>query len=117
MTAILITWAALTVAMWLSARFLPSMQIRGGLGSHLVVSGAFGVLLALTGWFFHLVLGVASLGLLFVFSFVARVLVGAIVLKITDALSDRLRVDGWGTAALASLIISVVGSAAELLLR
>ncbi len=117
MTGILITWAAITLAMWLSTKVLPRMDIRGGVGSHLLVSAAFGVLLTLTGWFFHLVLGFLSLGLLFLFSFVARVLVGAIVLKITDALSERLRVDGWGTALLASLIIAAVGSGVELLLR
>ncbi len=115
MTGILITWAAITAAMWLSARFLPSMEIRGGIGSHLVVSAAFGVLLFFTGWLFHLLLGVVSLGLLFIFSFIARILVGAIVLKITDALSSRLRVDGWGTAILASVIIALVGTGVEAL--
>lgn len=114
---ILITWAAITAAMWLCTKLLSRMEIEGGVGSHLLVSAAFGVLLTLTGWFFHLVLGFLSLGLLFFFSFVARVLVGAIVLKITDVLSSRLRIDGWGTLLLASLIISAVGSAADLLLR
>lgn len=117
MTGILISWGALTVAMWAAARLLPSMEIRGGIGSHLLVSAGFGLLLTLTGWALHLVLGVASFGLLFVFGFVARVLVGAIVLKITDALSERLRVDGFGTALLASLIIALVGSGVEALVR
>ena len=112
---ILVTWVALAFAMWLAARLLPSMEIRGGVVSHLLVSAGFGLLLVLTGWFLHLVLGFLSLGLLFVFSFVARVIVGAIVLKITDAFSDRLRVDGVGTALLASLIIGVVGTAVEAL--
>lgn len=114
---ILITWAALTAAMWLAARLLPSMEIRGGLASHLLVSAGFGLLLFFTGWMFHLLLGFMSFGLLFVFGFVARVIVGAIVLKITDAFSDRLRVDGFGTALLASLVISVVGSGVEALLH
>jgi uncharacterized membrane protein YvlD (DUF360 family) len=116
MTHILIAWAALTLAMWLSARLLPSMEIRGGLGSHLLVSAGFGLLLVFTGWFFHFVLGFLSLGLLFVFSFLARVIVGAIVLKITDYFSERLRVDGFGTALLASLIIALVGSGVDMLL-
>ncbi len=114
---ILITWAALTLAMWVAASLLPSMEIRGGVASHALVSGAFGLLLFFTGWAFHFLLGVVSLGLLFVFGFVARVIVGAIVLKITDAFSTRLRVDGFGTALLASLIISMVGSGVEAFLR
>jgi putative membrane protein len=113
---ILVTWVALTLAMWLSARLLPSMEIRGGVGTHLLVSGAFGLLLFLTGWLFHLILGVATFGLLFIFGFVARVIVGAIVLKLLDAFTKRLRVRGFGTALLAALIISVVGSAAEALM-
>lgn len=110
---IVITWAALTLAMWLAARLLPGMEIRGSVGSHLLVSAAFGLLLFFTGWMSHFLLGVMSLGLLFVFGFIARVIVGAIVLKITDAVSDRLRVDGFGTALLASLVIGVVGSGVE----
>jgi uncharacterized membrane protein YvlD (DUF360 family) len=110
---ILITWAALTLAMWLATNLLPSMEIRGGVVSHALVSAAFGLLLFFTGWAFHFLLGVLSLGLLFVFGFIARVIVGAIVLKITDAFSERLRVDGFGTALLASLVISVVGSGVE----
>lgn len=115
MTDILITWAALTAAMWVAAGLLPAMHIKGGLASHVLVSAGFGLVMLLTGWFFHLGLGVLSMGLSFVFAFVARVVVGAIVLKIVDAFSDRLRVEGLGTALLASLVIGVVGSGVELL--
>lgn len=115
--SILVTWLALTLAMWAAARLLPSMEIRGGVGSHLLVSAGFGLLMFFTGWLFHLILGVASLGLLFLFSFIARVIVGAIVLKLTDAFTNRLRVDGIGTALIAALIIAVVGSVAETLMH
>lgn len=115
--SILITWAALTVAMWAAAKLLPSMEIRGGIASHFLVSAGFGLLLFLTGWIFHLLLGVVSFGLLFVLGFVARVLVGAIVLKLVDTFTNRLRVDGFGTAILAAVIISVIGTVTEALMR
>lgn len=115
MTEILITWAALTAAMWVAAGLLPSMEIRGGVKSHLLVSASFGLFMLATGWIFHLALGVLGVGLSFVLGFVARVVVGAIVLKLTDAVSDRLRVEGMGTAVLASLVISVVGGGVEAL--
>jgi uncharacterized membrane protein YvlD (DUF360 family) len=107
MKAILVTWAAITLGMFVSTKVLPRMKLKGGLGSHLVVSGAFGVILAFTGWFFHLLLGISTFGLLFIFGSVAQVLVAAIVLKITDAFFGRLKVDGFGTAILAGLIISI----------
>ena len=115
MTEILITWAALTAAMWVAAGLLPAMHIRGGIVNHLVVSAGFGLLMVLTGWMFHLLLGVFSLGLSFVFGFIGRVIVGAIVLELTDAFTDRLKVEGFGTALLASLVISVVGGGVEAL--
>ncbi|HJL16640.1 MAG TPA: phage holin family protein [Sandaracinaceae bacterium LLY-WYZ-13_1] len=114
---ILISWAVLTLGMFLASKLLSRMSIEGGIGSHLLVSAVFGLILALTGWVFTLVLGVLSLGLLFFFSFLAQVLVGAIVLKITDAVFERLRVDGFGTALLAALIISLTGTAARAIMH
>lgn len=114
--SILISWAVLTLGMWIATSVLSHMKIEGGLGSHVLVAGGFGLLLALTGWFFHLALGFLSFGILFALSFVAQVIVGAIVLKITDAFSERLRVDGFGTALLASLIITGTGSVATAIL-
>lgn len=114
---ILVTWAVLTLAMWFASAVLRRMEIKGGVVSHLVVSGLFGVLLFFTGWVFHVALAFMSFGLILFFSFVAKVLVGAIVLKLTDGLTDRLKVKGFGTAILAALIISVTGTVAEAVLR
>lgn len=115
--SILITWAALTLGMFLASKVLSRMEIQGGIGSHLLVSAAFGLILTVTGWALHLALGFLSLGLLFFFSFVSQVIVGAIVLKITDVVFDRLRVDGLGTALLAALIISLTDTGVRYILR
>lgn len=116
MTALLTTWAVLTISMFVAAQLLPKMKIEGGILSHFMVSGAFALLMMFTGWFFHLILGAMSFGILTMFSFVARVLVVGIVLKLTDLFSDRLEIKGWGTAFKAALIMSVCGLLTELAL-
>lgn len=115
MIDILVTWAALTAAMWVAAGLLPNMEIRGGLKTHVTVSAGVGLMMLVTGWIFHLLLGVLSVGLSFVFAFLARVLVGALALKILEALRKDVRVEGFGTALAASLVISLIGSGVEAL--
>jgi len=115
-TYLLSTWALLTVSMYVAAQLLPKMKIEGGIVSHFLVSGAFALLMMLTGWFFHFLLGAVSFGLLTMFSFVAKILVVGIVLKLTDLFSDRLRVEGWSTAFAAALIMSLTGLLARLAL-
>lgn len=111
--SILIPWAVLTFSMWVAAQMLSKMKIEGGVVSHFLVAGGFGILMTLIGWFIHLLLGTFTLGLLFVFSFLGKLIAGAVVLKITDAFSSKLKVDGFGTAFLASLIMSIAGAGAE----
>lgn len=115
--SILITWAVLTFSMFVATQMLSRMKIKGGVGSHFMVSAGFGLLMFFTGWFFYGVLGFLSGGLLLLFSFLAKILVGAIVLKLTDLFSDRLEVKGFGTALLASLIVSITGSITEAVLH
>ncbi len=117
MGEILITWASLTAAVWVAAGLLPSMQIRGGIKNHLAVGASYGLLMLITGWTFHLLLGVFGLGLSFLSGFVGRVLVGAVALELASATSQRVRVKGFGTALVASLLISIVGSGVEVLAR
>lgn len=115
--SILVTWAVLAFSMWVATLFLSKMKIEGGIVSHFVVAGVFGLLMTFVGWIIYALLGTFSGGLLFVFSFLGKLLAGAIVLKITDAFSDRLTVDGFGTAIVASLVMSLSGSVAEVVLR
>jgi len=115
--SILITWAVLTFSMWVASMLLSKMKIEGGVVSHFMVSGIFGGLMVLVGWLIYLLLGTFSAGLLFAFSFLGKLRAGAIVLKLTDAFSDRLEVDGFGTAIIASLIMSLSGTVAEAVLR
>ena len=114
--SILVTWAVLTLSMWVATLFLSKMKIKGGIISHFLVAGGFGLLMTLVGGLIYALLGTFSGGFLFVFSFLGKLLAGAIVLKITDMFSDRLEVKGFGTAIMGALIISLSGSVAEAVL-
>ena len=110
------SWLMHSVALWLTAQFLPGFSIRGFWGA-LKVAAVFGILNFLVGWFIFVILGVASLGLGFVFVFITRTVVNAILLKLTDAFSESLEINGFGPAVLGALCISFIGTVAEALLH
>ncbi len=100
-------------------RLLPGLQIDGNEDGALGVSGTF-LWVALVFAVVNAVVGpilrflsfpaiLLSLGLFLL-------IVNAALLGLTAALSDRLAVDGFGTAILGGLVLAVVGWAADLLL-
>ena len=113
---ILISWLVLSIAVWITAVVLPGVHIKGA-GSAIVVAALFGVLNFFLGWFFIVVIGFATLGIGFLLIFITRWIVNAIILKIVDATTDRIKIEGFGWALGAALMISVVGTGAEWLLR
>ncbi len=110
------SWFIYSLAMWLTANFLPGFSVRGFWGA-IKVAALFGILNFLIGWFIYVVLGIASLGLGFLFAFVTRTLVNAILLKLTDAISDSLEIRGFIPAIVGALSISFIGGIAEALMR
>jgi uncharacterized membrane protein YvlD (DUF360 family) len=111
--ALLITWIILTLGLFVASKVLDGMTIKGGIGSHLLVSALFGLLnVFLGGFLFHLI-GIGTLGLGYLFGFITRLIVTALMLVLVDKLSTRLTVKTFGTAFLAALIVSVVGTLAE----
>ncbi|MEM9071481.1 MAG: phage holin family protein [Myxococcota bacterium] len=117
MLAILLPFLSLTFSMFVAAKLLKGMTIKGGLGSHLIVSALFGLISFFAGWCLFFVIGVATLGFGFVFAFVTRWVVAAILLIITDRMTDRLKIAGFGTALLAAFLMSVVGTVTEFLVH
>lgn len=111
MMNLLISWLVLTIAFWITAAILPGFHLKS-FGSTFLVAALFGVLNALLGWILWTVFAVGTLGLALVLGFVTRTIVNAILLTITDKISDTLEIDsfGWalGGAALISLIASVM---------
>ncbi len=110
---LIISWLTLAGALWVAERLLVDFELRGGFGSYMLIAAVFGVINFCVGWLLFVVIGVASLGLGFIFAFVTRLIVTAIVLKVVDALSTRLTIRGFSTALIAAVIMAVVGSAAD----
>lgn len=113
---LLLSWLILTIAFWLTAMVLPGFHVKS-FGSAIVVAAIFGVLNVLIGWLLFGVIGIATLGIGFLLAFLTRWVVNAILLKLTDAITDRLTIDSFGNALLGALVISLIGTAAEWLLR
>ncbi len=109
---IVVSWLVLSLAVWVTALILPGFKVRG-VGGALVVGAIFGLLNWLLGWLFFVIIGLGTLGLGFLLAFITRWIVDAIILKITDALTDRLEIRSFGWAMAAALVMSLVGTAAE----
>lgn len=111
----LISLVVLTISLFVAAQLLDGMEIKGGVGSHAFVAAIFGILHAVLGRALFLAIGIGTLGLGFILAFVTRLVATAIVLKIVDSLSSRLKVKDFKTAFLAALIMSVTSSVMDVL--
>lgn len=112
----LASWLILTVAFFIAAAIVPGFEIRS-FGSAIIAAAIFGIINTLFGWFIFIVLGIASLGIGFLLAFITRVITNAILLKITDALTDRLTIRGFGAAIFGAMVIGVIGTVGDWLLR
>lgn len=112
----LLSWLILTVAVWLTAMLLPGFHVRN-FGSAIVVAALIGVLNFLLGWILFAFFTVATLGIAWLLAFVTRWIIDAIVLKLVDGMSDRLRIDGFGWALAGAFVMSVLGTLGEWLVR
>ena len=105
---LLLQWLVLSLAFWLTAKVVPGFHVRS-LGDAIVVAAIFGIVNFFLGWFLYVVLGLGTLGLGFLFSLITHWVVNAILLKVTDGLTHRLEVRGFGTALMGALVMSVLG--------
>jgi len=92
--------------------------VRGFWGT-LKVAALFGILNALVGHLIYGAIGITTLGLGFtvLFSFLARLVTNAILLKVADVLSSSLSINGFRTAFLAALVMSFAGTVIERFIR
>lgn len=88
----------------------------GSLKGALIVAAIFGILNFLLGWILLAILAVFTLGLAWLLAFITRWIINAILLKLTDALSDELKIDSFGWALVGALVISVISSLGHWLL-
>lgn len=111
----LLSWLIMTLAVWITAMVLPGFHVRS-FGSAILVAAIFGVLNFLLGWLIFAVLAIATLGIGLLLAFITRWIVNALLLKLTDALTDHLTIDGFRWALIGALMISALGTVGEWLL-
>jgi len=106
---LLASWLILTVSVWVTAAILPGFHVRS-FGSSFGVAAIFGVLNFFLGWLLFTVFAVGTLGIALLLAFITRWIVNAILLKLTDALSDALTIDSFGWALGGAALMSALGS-------
>lgn len=113
---LILSWLILSLAVWITAVVLPGFHVKG-FGSALLVAAIFGVLNFLLGWLFFTVFTIATLGIAYLLAFITRWIINAILLSLTDALTDRLTIDGFRWSLGGALLMSVLGTLGEWMMR
>ena len=111
--SLLISWVLLALAFALTTWILSGVTVSGGVWGYIWVSALFGIFNALIGTILRILtlpLILATLGLF-------AVLVNAVLLELTDALSRHLTIDSFfWTAIWAAIILAVAGVVLDLTL-
>jgi putative membrane protein len=106
---LLVSWLILSLAVWATAALLPGFQVKN-FKSAVLVAAVFGLLNFFLGWLLFAVFTVATLGLAWLFAFLTRWIINALLLMLTDAMTDHLKIDGFRWALGGALVISLVGA-------
>jgi len=114
--SIILSWLILSLAVWVTAVVLPGFHVKST-GSVLIVAAIFGVLNFLLGWLFFAIFTIATLGIAYLLAFITRWIINAILLKITDTVTDHLTIDSFAWALGGALMMSVIGTLGEWLVR
>lgn len=113
MKNLLIRWVGLAAAFWVSAALIGGITITGGFGSYLWIALVFGLVNAVLGTIVRVVtfpLTVLTFGLFLL-------IINTLMLYITAQITDALDVDGFWPAFLGALVITVISSILNKLLR
>lgn len=113
---LILSWLILSIAVWITAMVLPGFHLKGT-GSAILVAAIFGILNFLLGWLFFTIFTIATLGIAWLLAFITRWIINAILLKITDAVTDHLTIDSFGWALGGALMMSALGTLGEWLIR
>jgi putative membrane protein len=113
---LLLSWLILSFAVWVTAVVLPGFHVKS-FGSAVLVAAIFGILNFLLGWLLFAIFTIATLGLAWLLAFITRWIINAILLVLTDRLTDHLTIDSFGWALGGALMMSVIGTLGEMLVR
>ena len=102
---LLISWAVLAVAFAVTTWLLNGMDVSGGFWGYVWVSALFGIVNAVIGTILRILTFPLTLLTLGLFS----IIVNALLLQITDGLSDHFTIDEfWWTAIWGAIIMAIV---------
>jgi putative membrane protein len=104
MQALLLRWAVNAVALWVAAELISGIELADGLGRVLVVALIFGLVNALIKPLAQLL----SLPLIILTVGLFALVVNALMLLLTDAISDALTIENFWYAVLGAVVISLV---------
>ena len=111
---LLIRWAVLAGAFAVTTWLLSGMEVSGGFWGYVWVSALFGIVNVLIGT----VLRILTLPLTLLTLGLFSIIVNALMLQITDALSSHLTIDEfWWTAIWAAIILSIVAVILDMVVR
>lgn len=114
--SLILSWLILSLAVWVTSAILPGFRVKSP-ASALLVAAVFGVLNYLLGWVLFAIFSVATLGIAWLLAFITRWIINAILLVITDKLTDHLKIDSFGWALAGALVMSLVGTLGEWVVR
>ncbi len=112
---LLLSWLAVSIGLYVTAMLVPGFVVKNGFRGALLVGAVFGVLHYAIGTLLYVLLGVGTLFIGFILSFVTRWIVTAIVLMLTSKLSDTLSIDRFRTALVGSAVLSILTAVSEVL--
>lgn len=109
----LLRWILLTISLAGTAALLPGVQVSGGVWPVLWTAALFALVNVLIGTLLRIItlpLMLLTLGLF-------TIVVNAVVLWLTDVLTDSLEVDGFWAGLFGALCITVLAAILHLLVR
>jgi putative membrane protein len=116
MVSLLLSWLVLSLSVYVVSVLLPGVTLRKP-SDAIIVAAMLGVVNLLIGWLLYVVIGIVTLGIGFLLAFITRWIVNAIILMLVQSMTHRLEVRGFGTALLAALLMSLIGTVAETAIR
>lgn len=113
---LIVSWLTLSLGLYVTAMLVPGFEVRNGFRGALLVGALFGALHFAIGWFLFVLIGIGTLFIGFVFAFLTRWIVTAIVLKLVDSLSETLVINRFRTALVGSAVLGIFSAVSEIIL-
>jgi putative membrane protein len=113
---LILSWLILSFAVWVTDALLPGFHVKGP-KSALLVAAIYGLLNFLLGWLLFALFTVLTLGIAWLLAFITRVIINALLLMLTDKLTDHLKIDSFGWALGGAVMMSAIGTLGEWLVR